>query len=194
MKAQLRREVSRRIAELSEKDRKRAAGRLSDFVRSLEEYSRAGAILGFWPLDDEIDVRLLLRDAISAGKSVALPVAIVETGELKARNFSGEECLVEGAHGILEPGPNEEELSPAAVDLVIVPGRAFDHSGSRLGRGKGYYDRFLANVVGKAFRLGVAFECQVFVTIPADEHDVPVHALVTEVGVRRFGQEQGGSR
>ena len=188
MKNDLRREVARRIGKLSAREKKRAAEELSAQIGRLEEYSSARVVLGFWPLDDEIDVRPVLRDALGAKKTVALPVAVVETGEMRLRRFRGEEALVEGAYGILEPFPDEEELRPAAVGLVLVPGRAFDHSGNRLGRGKGYYDRFLASLGERVFRLGVAYEAQVFERVPACEKDVPVHALATERGVKRCGQ------
>lgn len=193
MKAELRREVARRMGKLSVQEKGRAAGDLLATVRGLVEYASARVVLGFWPLGDEIDVRPILRDAVGSEKTAALPVSVVGTGELKLRRFRGEDALVEGAYGILEPAPDADELDPAAVELVLVPGRAFDLSGNRLGRGKGYYDRFLSGLKDRAFRLGVAYECQVFACVPADEYDVPVHALATEGGVRRFEREPKGS-
>ncbi len=189
MKAALRREVAGRMGALSPRERRDAADGLLVIVKSLAEYAEARAVLGFWPLDDEIDVRPILRDASAAGKAVALPVSVVETGELTLRSFRGEERLVEGAYGIAEPAAGEGELSPEVVDLVLVPGKAFDLSGNRLGRGKGYYDRFLPRLGESAFRLGVAYEVQVFERVPVDEHDVPVHVVATEGGLRRCGRK-----
>ena len=98
--------------------------------------------------------------------------------------------LVPGAYGILEPSVElrelaEKQVSPAAIDMAIVPGVAFDRSGTRLGHGAGYYDKLLAQLRADSPRIALAFECQLFDELPRDAHDVPMNAVVTESALYR---------
>ena len=90
--------------------------------------------------------------------------------------------LISGMYGIQEPSPEKRiKMNPEIIDLVIVPGIAFDRQGGRLGHGKGYYDRFLQFT--RAFRLGLAFDCQLLKTVPTESHDVPMNAILSESGI-----------
>jgi len=89
---------------------------------------------------------------------------------------------VPGVFGILEPA-GSEIVEPGSIDFVLVPARGFDRSGNRLGRGGGYYDRYMSHPDFHAIRCGIAFAAQVLDAIPHDAHDLPVHILVTEEGV-----------
>ena len=98
--------------------------------------------------------------------------------------------LEPGYKGIPEPRPSlrrepSRRVAPEDIELAIVPGLAFDALGNRLGRGGGFYDRFLAKLSPTATVVGLAFECQVFDVIPTEPHDGPVDLLVTEKAVRR---------
>ncbi|HMO15517.1 MAG TPA: 5-formyltetrahydrofolate cyclo-ligase [Pirellulaceae bacterium] len=94
--------------------------------------------------------------------------------------------LQRGSFGLLEPAPQfrkqaELHADITEMDVIIVPGVAFDrHTCHRIGYGKGYFDRFLAAAPASVLKVGVAFECQLFESIPTDEHDVPVDVVVTE--------------
>jgi 5-formyltetrahydrofolate cyclo-ligase len=93
--------------------------------------------------------------------------------------------LEPGRFGILEPKQNlrnnfKYHVTPEQLDVVIVPGLAFDASGNRLGRGKGYYDRFLSQFPPKTLLIGLAFECQIVEKVPVDARDCPVSIVVTE--------------
>ena len=89
------------------------------------------------------------------------------------------------AVGVLEPD-TADPVDPAEIDLVLVPGLGFGPAGQRIGRGAGFYDRFLANPRLTAATCGLAFELQVIDGIPMGTHDVALHMLVTETGIRRF--------
>ena len=95
--------------------------------------------------------------------------------------------LKPGRFGLAQP-ENGVPIDPRTIDLIFVPAMAYDEGGHRLGRGGGYYDRFLSGRAPEAFRCGVAFECQVLDHIPYKEHDCSVEALVTEKRLRRFGK------
>ena len=84
---------------------------------------------------------------------------------------------------ILEPASHSTRVvAPEEIDLILVPGLAFTRDGQRLGRGGGYYDRYLGRLSASTVKLGVCFECQIEATLPLDEHDQQVHAVVTEKG------------
>jgi 5-formyltetrahydrofolate cyclo-ligase len=110
----------------------------------------------------------------------------MEDGCLSFFPDGGEDGWVRGKYGLLEP-----RVSPGAVglrsgfDLVVVPGMAFDAMGRRLGKGYGYYDRFLSGLAGSAVTVGLAFSRQLLPEVPVDAWDVPVDAVVTEDGVIR---------
>ena len=82
--------------------------------------------------------------------------------------------------GILEPLREKKTVNTDEIDLVIVPGLAFDKSGNRLGHGKGYYDRYLERCGENVFFIGIAYDFQVLDTIPADAHDIKMNMIVTE--------------
>ncbi len=122
------------------------------------------------------------------GKKVLVPVVDKESEQLvlsDLRDFDLE--LEPGTFGILEPKPSYRRIVPLAeVDLVLVPGLAFDVKGHRLGRGKGYYDKLLREISlnrRDVKFVGLAHSFQVLGEIPHERHDISVHKIVTEGGV-----------
>ena len=95
----------------------------------------------------------------------------------------GPDELTPGPFGIAEPRPSCPTVAPAALDVILVPGVAFDRAGGRLGYGGGFYDRFLAACTGP--RLGLAFALQLVACVPREAHDLPLAVLVTEAEVIR---------
>ena len=141
-------------------------------VLALASWQEAGTLLLYYPLPDEVDVRLLIKDAFESGKKVLLPV--VKGDELELHLYEGEASLKEGAFGIMEPtGPLFAPIHYDEIELAIIPGMAFDSAGHRLGRGKGYYDRLLPNL-RDAKLIGVCFPFQFLEEVPAEAHDISV--------------------
>ncbi|GAB6121534.1 5-formyltetrahydrofolate cyclo-ligase [Dysgonomonas termitidis] len=125
-------------------------------------------------LDDEVQTFDFIRKW-SAGKDFYLPV--IEKDEMVFRRCTTNTCFQQSAFGIMEPvGDNYTDYKK--VDLIIIPGVAFDRKMNRMGRGKAYYDRFLPKL--KAPRLGICFEFQLFDGIPADKNDVKMDYIVSE--------------
>jgi 5-formyltetrahydrofolate cyclo-ligase len=87
--------------------------------------------------------------------------------------------MVIGAFGIEEP-TSTLEILPEAIDLIIVPARAFTRQGIRLGRGGGFYDKYMSLPTFRAYKIGIAFECQIFDSLPHDPHDIAVEEVITE--------------
>ena len=139
-------------------------------------------VMAYWPLADEVDIRPLIDQLVEQGRTVVLPkVTGDETMEL--RRYTSSADLAEGAFHIMEP-TGELFTDYDAIDVVLVPGMAFDAAGHRLGRGKGYYDRFLTEFLAPdnsqpAPRLiGVCFPFQRVAIVPSEEHDVVMDEVV----------------
>lgn len=135
-------------------------------------------ILFFAPLPDELDLWPVVEETLAAGKVVALPGFDADQQFYKPRRVSNLHVeLVSGRFGIREPAARCVEIPLADLELVLVPGVAFDWRGHRLGRGQGFYDRLLANFSGK--KIGIAFEEQLVDAIPAEPQDVRMNFILT---------------
>ncbi len=149
-------------------------------LKALPEYIASGKILLYYSINKEVDTRALLQEAIEA-KTLYLP-RLVHGNEFEARVCGDLTELVLNQYKIPEPS----DLAPLAneVDLVVLPGVAFDVSGGRLGMGKGYYDRFLA---GKKalIKVAVAYEQQILDAVPKEPYDELVDIIITEKRVIR---------
>jgi 5-formyltetrahydrofolate cyclo-ligase len=152
-------------------------------VKGLPEWRSARTVHVFASFGSEVDTAGLILSALEEGRRAVLPVVRRGTHELEHAAIRARSDLVRGYMGIPEPGPHCERVEPACVDLVIVPGVAFDEAGGRLGYGGGFYDRFLADT--RAPRVGVAFGVQIVGSVPRAAHDLPVDVVVTEAGVIR---------
>lgn len=139
-----------------------------------EKVISSDVILLYYPLPDEVDVSSVVRALHAEGKTVLLPKVVSDT-EMTIHRYSGEDSLVVGAYGIMEPcGQPFEDMEN--ISLAIVPGMAFDGKGNRLGRGKGYYDRFLSRV-RDIYKIGVCYPFQMVDSVPCDNNDI----LMSEV-------------
>jgi len=127
---------------------------------------------------DEWETRPLLAKLIAAGKRVYAPRTLVKAHRLLPVRLFDVEALRTGACGIPEPRA-DESCGPEELEFIIVPGRAFDAEGNRMGRGAAYYDGFLPKATRAVF-CGACFDCQIMDSVPHDETDVPVHLVVTE--------------
>jgi len=181
-----RRLVAAQIARLGPEERAAKSEAIRRRVCDLPEVREASCVMGFLPLSDEVDTRPILEDLIRAGKRVYVPRTFVREGRIVPVRLLDLDRLRTGEYGIPEPD-TEETCAPETLDVVLVPGRAFDRRGNRLGRGAGFYDRFMASNGFRALRCGVAFACQVLEQVPHDRTDLPVHLLVTEAETIRCG-------
>ncbi len=151
----------------------------------LPEYSAARTVLFYVDAGSEVRTRHMLPQALAGGKRIIVPYCIVETNQLELFHLEDMSELVEGAYKILEPKPELRTVpgkivQPEELDLVMVPGTAFDPRGGRMGQGKGYYDRLLARVRPDAPLVAIAFDCQIFDEIPVAPHDVFMDQVLTE--------------
>lgn len=149
-------------------------------LRALPEVATARGLLLYAALPGEPDLGSLVADP-PPGATVLLPR--VEGADVVAVPLRPGEALLAGALGVREP--TGVAAPDTDVDVVVLPGVAFDAEGWRLGRGGGHYDRLLARLAGRVVAVGVADEDAVVAAVPREPHDRPVDVLVTDASVRR---------
>lgn len=183
-KETLRRTLLRRLRQQSESSRQRKSLAIGRRLFRTRFYRQAHRLLCYAAIDGEVQTRPILEKAIFDGKKVFVPVVTD-----KARRHMGvvqikdleKDLAHPGHYGIPHPlRLSTREISLKKLDLVIVPGVAFDPCCGRLGRGLGYFDRFLSRLPAGIPRLGLAFECQMVGKVPARSHDERMQAVVTE--------------
>ncbi len=155
---------------------------------AIAEYAACNTLLGYVHFRNEVRTRHFLRDALEQDKRIVVPYCV--GNELELFLLESMDELTPGTLGILEPKPElrsiaRKKIDVAEVDLIMVPGVAFDARGGRLGHGKGFYDRLLARTRPGTSAVAVAFECQLFPHVPMGPHDVPIDKLITEKAVYR---------
>ncbi len=184
LKQAIRREAQARRA--AQPDKEELSRVICGRFAAVPEYAAAATVLLYVHMRNEVRTQPFLPAAIALGKRVVVPYCAGEVLELFCLESIGE--LEIGTFGILEPrlasrGLAAKKVRPEELDLVMVPGVAFDHRGGRAGHGKGYYDRLLRQVRPDATLVGVAYECQLFAEIPMLEHDVFMDAVITEKAI-----------
>lgn len=173
-------------AEVKEKSRI-----IMDRIMSSDEYLKSRSLMVYVDFRNEVATGGLIAAALEAGKTVSVPITDIKGRRLtpsRLLDYPGD--LQPGAWGILEPRPEcVRPVDPGEIDLVIVPGVAFDSGGNRLGYGGGFYDRFLPRTRPGTLYIAPAFEVQVVDDVFPGSHDVPVHGVFTEERVIRPGRQ-----
>jgi len=158
--------------------------RLSSKITALflkELYPVIGPVkcaMAYMPIQSEVRTGRLMNTLTGYGVKICVPC--VKGNNITPAVYSKSCKMVKGAFKIKEPAKITPVSSPKKIDLVIVPGIAFDDHGRRIGFGRGFYDRFLKRVPKQAVKVGIAFEKQILPSIPAEEHDVRMDFIVTE--------------
>jgi 5-formyltetrahydrofolate cyclo-ligase len=177
-KAALRRTILAALSGMSPDSRERDSVQACARVLERPEWHRAHCILFYAPMPGELNVWPLLEAALRQGKTAGLPCFNPAAREYFARRVDQlDRDVLTGHFGIREPAATCPELPLNLLDLVLVPGVAFDQQGYRLGRGKGFYDRLLRNLRGTT--CGVAYEQQMTPRVPLEPHDVRLNCILT---------------
>jgi 5-formyltetrahydrofolate cyclo-ligase len=173
----LRRSVRKQVSQVPSSLRFERSARATQILLSRPEWQDATAIMAFLPLSDELDLRPALEAALAESKSVMLPCFSPKEACYRAAQITSFLDLIPGNFGILEPHPDSPAFPLKRLDFVLVPGVAFAPNGHRLGRGKGFYDRLLANVT--SVKCGVAQDEQIVPILPAEPHDIAMDFILT---------------
>lgn len=182
-------------ARRAQENKDEVSQRITEGVLQLDEYRRASCVMWYVDVRAEVRTRHALPAAIASGKKTVIPYCV--EGELELFHLESMDELEEGAYRILEPREelrslDNKRVSVKELDLILVPGVAFDAKGGRTGHGKGYYDKLLENAKPETPLVALAFECQMFDEIPMQEHDIYMDKVVTESTVYQ-GKGRGGT-
>lgn len=181
IKSKLREEAHARRKDQPDKDE--LSLKIVNTFRGLPEYQSAQTVMYYLDVRSEVRTRHSLTDALSEGKRIVVPYCV--DGFLELFHLTDMADLEVGMYKILEPKEElrsvaSKRVQPEELDLVMVPGVAFDARGARMGHGKGYYDKLLEHVRADAPLVALAFECQLFPEIPVAAHDVFMDKIITE--------------
>lgn len=165
---------------------KEMSGMVRENLTRRREYREARRMASYVAKEDEVHTVPIIEQALSEGKSVAVPVVDAATNGLLFFRIKTVHELADGYWGIMEPGRTDSPVPLSETDLVLVPLIAWDRRGYRVGYGGGYFDRALSDR-GASLAVGLAFESQAVPHIPETPSDVRLDMLVTERRVLSFG-------
>ena len=149
---------------------------------SHSQIQKADYVLMYHSLPDEVDTHSALDQLLAMGKKVLLPKVVSDT-EMTIHEYTGADSLQPSEpYGILEPTTPELSIINCQLSIAIVPGMAFDKQRHRLGRGKGYYDRFLSRIPN-IYKIGVCFPFQMLESIPSESTDVVMDEVITSLNL-----------
>lgn len=182
-KAELRARMRAALRSMDPALRAEQAVAIRTAIRTWPTWAQARCVMGFLPLVGEVDLRPLLQQAIDRGATVCVPVATPDGSLVPARLASLEpSALQQDAMGVTVPR-RADPVEVSGLEVVLVPGLAFDMAGRRLGRGGGFYDRFLPRLGPGCGAVGVGFPCQWVSQIPTEPQDARVGWLALSSGV-----------
>jgi 5-formyltetrahydrofolate cyclo-ligase len=181
-KAELRRRMRDLRSAMRDAERERMADAATEQLVSMPEAVRARTVFVFRSFGAEISTARAIERFSARGVRLALPALV--GGVMHAAEYRPGDPLAPSDYGALEPVEGRP-VEPDALDLIVVPGLAFDAEGHRLGYGGGYYDAFLPATRPDAVRVGFAFDAQVVRRVPHGEHDARLDAVVTDARVIR---------
>jgi 5-formyltetrahydrofolate cyclo-ligase len=179
-KSGIRRDLLLRRLSLSPEEVDKSSKEITKNLLRLKRFRNARSIVLYFPIKNEVETRGIFRKAQEFHKEIYFPR--IEGSLLEFRKVGDLNELEPGGFGILEPSQDSARIDIIEVDLVIIPGIAFDRFGRRLGYGGGYYDRVLSKV-DKERRIGLAYDFQVLDSIPVEAGDEEVGLVITESGV-----------
>ena len=160
-----------------EEDRKRKSKLIEHKLFLSAAFKRAKTVMFYMSFGGEVDTTGMIKRAQEIGKKIAVPVCVRDRIMLRPAYLCDKGTLELGPYGIHEP-VTKEPVRLSELDVVVVPGVAFDKKGRRLGRGKGYYDRFLNKLSSRTRTIGIAFDFQILPVVPTVIDDMSVDRVI----------------
>ena len=181
-KQETRQKLLERLLSLTKSEIKRRSKNVEDKLSELPLYKKAKVIMVYYPLGGEVDILRKIRRDLGS-KRFCFPVMDLEAKNLRIFEITNlDQDFVSGPRGVMQPDTqSSKEVDIKEIDMVIIPGLAFDREKNRLGRGAGFYDRFLQNITTPTKKVGIAFEFQILENLPANlSWDQKVDTVVCE--------------
>lgn len=176
-KQQIRSKILLKLKKQKEENRKRKSRKIKEKLFKIVDFKRAKRVMFYIALDGEVNTEDMIKEAIKLGKVVSMPICRKNRISMRPCRLEGATKFKKGLYGVSEPAV-KKYISSNDLDLVVVPGVAFDKKGRRLGRGKGYYDRFLKKLPPDISTIGLAFDFQILPSLPVIAHDICVHRVL----------------
>jgi len=179
-KEQVRKEILRKLNIQAREKALKKSDIIKEKLFSLPEFKKSKFVMLYASKSNEVNTDGIINGALKMGKRVALPRCTSQKGIVPKEIRNTHTDLEKGIYGIRQPRKYQRNLEPRKINLVVVPGVAFDKKNRRLGRGKGYYDRFLEKLPRDKISVGLAFDFQIVENLPEDSHDIPVSKVITD--------------
>ena len=176
LKAELRKNIRERKRQFTSKMLGELSLMLINKLLENDKIKEANTILMYYSMPDEVNTHQVVDTLVALGKKVLLPV-VINGEKLEIREYKDKNDLKEGiAYHIMEP-VGEKYNDYKNIDVAVVPGMSFDDNGNRLGRGKGYYDRFLKQIP-QAYKIGICFNFQKVKAVPTEKTDIKMDEVI----------------
>jgi len=180
MKKDIRSTILKKRSSMPRSEVQKKSKLIKEQIFQMQEFREAKTILFYVSYDNEVDTHEMIKESLGMKKQVVVPKTDMNNRTIICSSLTKWDDLLSGAYNILEPRREcVNEVSPESIDLMIIPGVAFDCQGNRIGHGMGYYDRLLQKKM-ITHCVGLAFELQIVESIPSEKHDVKVEKIVTE--------------
>jgi len=181
-KEKIRRDILKKRLSLSPEEIKNKSHKIFLNLLRTPVFLNSSNVMFYVSTRSEVQTEEMIKSSIMMGKKIFVPIIMSDSINLVPSNLIDfDKELIKGKKGIFEPKEEYRRLfSPRDLDLVILPGVAFDIEGNRIGRGLGYYDNFLKGINPSTNTIALAFEMQIVEKIPTNEKDVPVNVIITE--------------
>lgn len=187
LKKQLRRKILIMAGNLDKNYKRKSSKSITDLLLASESYKNAQVIFCFVGMENEVDTKEIILDALAQGKRVAVPL-VISKGVMEAREIKDLGDLTASSYGIMEPAADSPRVDPYDIDLGLIPCLSCSHKGARLGYGGGFYDRFMQNTFFT--RTCLCFEKLTYEEIPMSRFDLRMDILITEIGILNMSEEQ----
>ncbi|MBD7911936.1 MULTISPECIES: 5-formyltetrahydrofolate cyclo-ligase [Clostridium] len=182
-KKEIRKEIILKRDKIEEKDKKEFDRKIKDILKSSDYYRKAKNIFIYIGFGSEINTAEYINEFLEEGKNIFLPRIDLSKKVMDAVEIHSLEDLKKNKFGILEPGKDEAVIDKNLLDLIIVPGVAFDLWGGRVGYGGGYYDKYMSDIDESIHRLALCYQFQVLKELPKEKHDIKINEIITENGL-----------
>jgi len=187
MKQKTRQEALAKRDALSVEEIAAKSKKIKEKLFELQEFQKAKTIMFYVSVRSEVRTIEMIEEALKAGKKIVVPVCDWRKNEMILSEIHSLEELEEKKFGLCEPKKEFfRELKAEHVDLVVVPGVAFDENGYRIGYGKGFYDKFFSKLQKRVPKIALAFELQILPAIPNHKHDQKINKIITEKRIISF--------
>lgn len=181
----MRKEVLHKRSSMTNDEIASKSSQIAQHLFNSDFYKSSKCIMAYLDFRNEVRTEDIIKKSLANNKDIIVPISVVKTRELilsKLYDYDSE--LETGTYGILEPKKQFiRKVSHEAIDLVLIPGVAFDKRGFRVGYGAGYYDRFLSKLDNSIPKVALAFELQLVSHVNEGKYDIAVDYIVTENGI-----------